>query len=103
MEDLKVCTKCDTEKPIRDFAIDSRKSDGRSSWCKECYRSHNKALYLGSKSRKKQGSAHCTKCGKQIQKPLCKTCGSKKRVKKQRSIKPFTYVDPNEDREELYI
>lgn len=33
---MKICTKCDVQKEVKEFTKDSRYSDGRHSWCKGC-------------------------------------------------------------------
>lgn len=38
----KCCTKCGEEKGLDEFREEKRMKDGRSSWCRECYRSHNR-------------------------------------------------------------
>lgn len=35
---MKVCKKCGIEKPIDDFYVHSRMSDGHLSFCKDCVR-----------------------------------------------------------------
>lgn len=39
---LKVCSKCKESKPGTSFSKNSRKSDGLSGWCKDCYKKHRK-------------------------------------------------------------
>ena len=41
------CTKCKIEKPASEFSPNRRKSNGRSSHCKECHREYN-SLYTQS-------------------------------------------------------
>ncbi len=42
---FKVCTTCNTEKPVTEFRKDKRRLDGLQSWCKTCARAHHKSAY----------------------------------------------------------
>ena len=42
---MKTCTRCSEEKELELFARRSRSSDGRSSWCKECYKKYDRDRY----------------------------------------------------------
>lgn len=46
---MKVCPKCDTEKPLERFA--RRGLDGRSSWCLQCLAEYGRARYAAQKDR----------------------------------------------------
>jgi hypothetical protein len=41
---VKVCTRCEDEKPLEDFVKDKRRSDGRGSWCLICNRAYMNAF-----------------------------------------------------------
>lgn len=41
----KICTKCETEKPLIDFHKDKNKKDGHSSLCKDCKNNYRKKHY----------------------------------------------------------
>lgn len=41
----KFCPKCETSKPFGAFGTDAAKSDGFTSWCKECKRNRSKKYY----------------------------------------------------------
>lgn len=41
----KTCTRCNEEKELELFAKRSKSLDGRSSWCKECYKKYDRDRY----------------------------------------------------------
>jgi hypothetical protein len=41
----KCCTKCGETKPLDQFGAESKRSDGRSSWCKACKRQRRRERY----------------------------------------------------------
>ena len=45
----KTCTRCGDEKPLDGFSPDKARTDGRSSWCKDCYAEHRRAKRRGEK------------------------------------------------------
>src|SRR6185369_13443307 len=42
---VKSCSKCETPKPLEDFVKDSRRTDGRGSWCLVCNRRYMSARH----------------------------------------------------------
>lgn len=46
MIEVKKCTKCGKELPIKCFGKDSQKTDGLRKWCKDCVKKHNQKYYL---------------------------------------------------------
>jgi hypothetical protein len=44
MENI-VCKKCDTNKHRDNFRDRKNKKNGKSSWCKDCYREYNNSIY----------------------------------------------------------
>jgi hypothetical protein len=49
---MKTCKRCNTEKPLEEFATRLRNKDSRQPYCKECKRSIDKKFYEGSDVRK---------------------------------------------------
>lgn len=47
----KVCTVCNTEKPLEEFFIDHRGKYGRTSWCKDCLNGNSKKWQKENKER----------------------------------------------------
>ena len=41
----RVCTKCNEEKSLDLFMNDKRRPEGKSSWCKSCYKAHQHERY----------------------------------------------------------
>ena len=37
---MKKCRKCEIEKPLSEFVVDKRQSDGRTARCRECKRKY---------------------------------------------------------------
>lgn len=50
--DRKKCTHCEDEKPLFDFALDSKAKDGTSSECKKCKRLYNGKSYNLKRKKK---------------------------------------------------
>lgn len=48
---MKICTKCQVEKPIEEFSKRSASKDGLNSWCKPCKREKDNSYYLESEDR----------------------------------------------------
>ena len=50
----KKCTKCSVTKPLKDFYTDSRRKDGATSWCRDCWREYDRGRRekLGARGRK---------------------------------------------------
>lgn len=48
---MKVCTKCQAEKPLDEFYRDSSKSDGHRYDCKKCYSLRKKQHYLENREK----------------------------------------------------
>lgn len=50
----KKCTKCSVEKALKEFYTDTRRKDGATSWCRECWREHDagRREKLGPRGRK---------------------------------------------------
>lgn len=42
---MKLCKRCNTEKSLDDFFINSRRSDGRQTYCKPCQLEYQRARY----------------------------------------------------------
>lgn len=51
---MKICTKCNIEKPLSEFGIDGRASDGKTSSCKSCNRIRGKRYYKDNRARIRQ-------------------------------------------------
>lgn len=69
---MKICTSCRIEKPIGAFSKNKNKSDGLSSWCKECVTEY----YLVNNPDKKRRIIHICKPGFKF----CPNCGSEKEL-----------------------
>lgn len=54
--EIKPCSKCKVEKPLNEFYKDSRRKNGASSWCRECWVAFAKARRdkLGYRGRKSE-------------------------------------------------
>ena len=52
--DTKTCPKCRESKPLEQFHVDSRRSDGRSLYCRECRNGARKASYQGNSEHERQ-------------------------------------------------
>lgn len=48
----KICTRCDTEKPLGEFRVRSKSADGRESACKACRRVADNKTYRNNPSRR---------------------------------------------------
>jgi hypothetical protein len=53
----KRCSKCQLVRPVADFDISSRRTDGRTTYCKPCKKSYNAAYYELTKARHNPGRA----------------------------------------------
>lgn len=40
---MKVCSRCEVEKPIEEFGIDRARRDGRNYWCRVCVREYRRS------------------------------------------------------------
>jgi hypothetical protein len=49
----KICPSCGYLLPLTDFAQDNSKSDGRTSYCKDCRNSQKKSIELQRRERQK--------------------------------------------------
>jgi len=49
------CKRCGKEKPVENFAKNSTKPTGRSSWCKECHREYEKERRKQKEQKQKKG------------------------------------------------
>jgi HNH endonuclease len=54
--ETKRCTNCDQMKPAADFARNRGNRDGLFSWCKECWREHDKAYYAANTEKCREKS-----------------------------------------------
>jgi len=48
---MKICTKCQTTKPLDGFYKRSRAPDGLEAWCKVCRLDHNRAWFARNKEK----------------------------------------------------
>lgn len=46
MFEMKICSKCNTEKSFLEFGTNSAAKDGYAYYCKECMKNINKQRYL---------------------------------------------------------
>lgn len=53
---MKICSKCNQEKPLEEFYKDSNSSDGKRSTCKSCIKISNKEYYSKNKNSDKYTS-----------------------------------------------
>ena len=53
----KTCSHCKTERPIADFAKNTRANDGLTSWCRQCYAARDRTVWI---------EYQCEVCGKQL-------------------------------------
>ena len=53
---MKTCTKCNQTKSISDFSKNKRIKDGLSYYCKTCFSSINRQVYLNNSEKKKAHS-----------------------------------------------
>ena len=51
---LKICTKCDCEKPLTEFHKDPQKPDGRHPHCKSCRKVASDAHYFANLERRRE-------------------------------------------------
>ena len=67
---MKLCSKCETEKSVSEFAINAANLDGKDYWCKPCRSAYHKIKYPRSMKPmfKDDRSKQCRKC--EIIKPL---------------------------------
>lgn len=49
---MKICTRCREEKDIEDFSWRSRKEGKRHSWCKDCRRKYDAAMWRDGNKKK---------------------------------------------------
>jgi hypothetical protein len=56
MPGAKTCPKCGESKPLDQFHVDSRRGDGRSTYCRQCRSEARKSGYQGSSERDRQRS-----------------------------------------------
>lgn len=75
--DTRTCTRCDTTKPVEDFAKDKHKKSGRKSACKECDRKKAKHYYEKA-GRTKRGHTRMEDVPDMspIEPRECPTCGT---------------------------
>ena len=50
---MKICSKCQVEKPLADFSPNKNYRDGFTTWCKECHRSYNREHYQANREKKR--------------------------------------------------
>lgn len=83
---MKWCSRCKAEKPLEEFAKNSRKPDGKQAWCRSCKNGHHQDYYTKNKeSWLKKASTYrrsirekldqlkiepCTDCGNKFD-PVC--------------------------------
>lgn len=65
---VKMCSRCQTTKPLDDFPRRSAAKDGRNSWCRACHRENTRSQPGGT--CKVDGCARATSGGK----PKCDNC-----------------------------
>lgn len=72
-EKTKICSKCNIEKPLNQFAKDVSSIDGLRYWCKECSNKHRTELryghtteYIDNLYKKQKGCCAC--CGEKYDK-----------------------------------
>lgn len=61
---MKICTKCNMEKPESEFAKNSQTSDGLSYWCKSCKKEYYNSKYKKDVEILPKGYKRCGKCKK---------------------------------------
>ena len=54
---MKVCTKCNEEKPLDDFHFAKKAEGKRSSWCKSCKQAYESEYYRNNPRRREQINA----------------------------------------------
>ena len=51
---MKTCTRCGEIKPLDAFAKNSKRKDGRQSWCRYCKSTYDKQQYHANSERRRQ-------------------------------------------------
>lgn len=48
---MKRCTRGDHDRPLKEFTLNSKTSDGRGSWCHECFAEYNRGRYKQTRAQ----------------------------------------------------
>ena len=84
MEELKVCRKCKTKKPLSDFTFQKKKSGNRRprSWCRKCTYEYRRQYYSANNEQRtklklanKQHKAALSAYLMEVKKNPCADCG----------------------------
>lgn len=51
IEQVKLCSRCKTKKPVDDFPVNRKKRDGRATYCSSCMKSYQADYYERTKAR----------------------------------------------------
>jgi len=60
---MKICSKCGIAKDVELFAKRSKSADGRSTWCKECFKSYDRERYKTVDKERKARNATTRRVG----------------------------------------
>lgn len=84
---MKICSVCETKKPLEGFHRNKRRLDGYQSYCKTCAALRNRAYYVATPHKQVERKANRTKAvlkGKKLvddhfSKNFCVDCGNSDR------------------------
>jgi hypothetical protein len=64
----KICSRCKIEKLMEEFHNNKKNKDGKSSWCKECYKEYHILTHPNIKEKMiiKEGFKYCPTCKRQL-------------------------------------
>jgi hypothetical protein len=54
--EVKICSKCEKQKELKEFPNDPKGSGGKRSWCKSCYAEYSREWRRNNSERKKQAN-----------------------------------------------
>ena len=104
---MRICNKCNEEKPLEDFYTDNKRKDKKTLRCKQCIKEHTQKWYYNSPvyRRNVRNSSLMKKFGikhdyyeklSEEQNHVCAICGGK-----ENSYKKFLHIDHNHETGEI--
>ena len=94
---MKICNKCNIEKPLDQFNKNKNKNDGYHVWCKQCVSNTNKKLYADDSERIKQQTNNYYHNNKNIITPKLKEYRSNPEIKNRQQQYIKEWVEDNKD------